>query len=111
LNNQLSTVLNGELIKSDDVYDLVDNNDLEKMTTSSTILKPGKNTRGHSHDGQEEVYVFMSGRGRMKIDDTLIDVKKDSVVPIKNGQFHQVFNDSDEEDMLFIAIFEQNRKH
>lgn len=111
LNNQLSSVLDGKLIKSNETYDLIDNQELEKMTTSSTILKPGKKTRGHSHAGQEEVYVFMSGRGRMKIDDDIIEVKKDSVVPIKDGQFHQVFNDSDEEDMLFIAVFDQIRKH
>lgn len=111
IKNYLSKFLDGDLIKDTEVYELIDNSDLSDMTTSSTLLKPGKNTRGHSHDDQEEVYIFLNGKGEMKVDDNIIPVEKDSVVSIQKGQFHQVFNHSDEEDLLFIAIFTDKRSH
>src|SRR3954447_3297814 len=39
-------------------------------------LKPGKRSPfSHRHKGAEEVYVILSGTGRAKLDDDLIDVR------------------------------------
>lgn len=39
------------------------------------VLKPGKRQAfGHSHDEAEEVYVVLSGGGRMRLDDEIVDV-------------------------------------
>jgi uncharacterized cupin superfamily protein len=39
------------------------------------VLKPGKRQAfGHSHDKAEEVYVVLSGGGRMRLDDEVIDI-------------------------------------
>jgi hypothetical protein len=37
---------------------------------------------GHKHADQEEVYVFVSGGGRMKIEDEVIDVKQWDMIRI-----------------------------
>lgn len=40
-------------------------------------VKPGKRQGfGHRHDNAEEIYVIVSGSGRMKLDDEVIDVRR-----------------------------------
>jgi mannose-6-phosphate isomerase-like protein (cupin superfamily) len=40
------------------------------------VLNPGKRSPfGHRHDAAEEVYVILSGQGRMKLDDEVVDLK------------------------------------
>jgi mannose-6-phosphate isomerase-like protein (cupin superfamily) len=53
------------------------NSDLETEGTGISLmrLKPSKRSAfGHKHDEAEEVYVILSGSGRAKLDDEIIDV-------------------------------------
>ncbi len=51
--------------------------DAEKTGVSHERLKPGKRTPfGHRHDEAEEVYVVISGSGRLKLDDEIIEVER-----------------------------------
>src|SRR6266404_6062463 len=39
------------------------------------ILRPGKRQAfGHRHDNAEEIYVVMSGSGRIRLDDEVVDI-------------------------------------
>jgi mannose-6-phosphate isomerase-like protein (cupin superfamily) len=50
--------------------------DAEKTGVSHYRLKPSKRTPfGHKHDDAEEVYVVISGSGRLKLDDEIIEVE------------------------------------
>jgi mannose-6-phosphate isomerase-like protein (cupin superfamily) len=86
---------------------LIDNNYLEHVTLSQTVLKPGKSTRGHSHENQEEVYIFTSGNAIMQIDETRYDANPGDIFLIKAGQFHRVFNASEDEYCFFSCVFEK----
>jgi quercetin dioxygenase-like cupin family protein len=99
--------INGEIIKDNETYILEDNNFLEHMTLSRTFLKPGQSTRGHSHDAQEEVYIFTQGEGIMQIDETKYDAKPGDTFLIRSGQFHRVFNLSETEPCAFTCVFEK----
>ena len=55
--------IGGEIVKDNETYLLRDNKCLKNLVVSSTLLLPGKETRGHSHAGQEEVYFFVDGKG------------------------------------------------
>ncbi len=49
----------------------------EKTGLSHLRLKPGKRSPfGHKHDEAEEVYVVISGSGRMKLDDEIIEIER-----------------------------------
>jgi mannose-6-phosphate isomerase-like protein (cupin superfamily) len=49
--------------------------DAQKTGISHLTLKAGKRMPfGHKHDQAEEVYVVISGSGRIKLDDEIIDV-------------------------------------
>jgi len=103
--------LQGNLIKSDDTYKIIDNTILGCMAISSTDLYPGKNTRGHSHIGQEEVYMFVNGTGYMTIGDEDVEVSAGSIVAIPDGAFHKVYNTDTDDVLRFICVFEGNRNH
>jgi len=102
--------IGGEVVKDDDRYIVKDNNVLNNLVVSSTDLKPGKSTSGHSHPGQEEVYNFVRGEGKMKVDEKVFPVKEGDVILIEDGQFHQVINDS-KGNLYFVCVFDGSRSH
>jgi len=41
------------------------------------VLKPGKRQAfGHRHDKAEEVYVVLSGAGRVRLDDEIVEIRR-----------------------------------
>ena len=51
--------------------------DAEQTGVSYQVLRPGKRQAfGHRHDKAEEVYVVLSGSGRVRLDDEIIDVAR-----------------------------------
>ena len=102
--------IGGRVVKDDDKYVVKDNDVLNNLVISSTDLRPGKSTSGHQHAGQEEVYNFVKGKGNMKVDDEVFPVKEGDVILIKDGQFHQVINNSDN-NLYFVCVFDGNRSH
>jgi len=56
---------------------------LEKSGLSFQRLAPNfRMPFGHKHKQQEEVYVVVRGRGRLKLDDEIVDVKELDVVRV-----------------------------
>lgn len=102
--------IGGEVVKKDDRYTVKDNKELTNLIVSSTDLKSGKSTSGHKHAGQEEVYFFIRGTGRMELDDDLFDVYEGDTVLIKDGVFHRVHN-TGEKNLYFICVFDGKRNH
>lgn len=106
--------IGGEVIKDNETYVLKDNKDLKNLVLSSTELKPGQSTRGHRHSGQEEVYIFVQGFGKMIVgdeDSKPFHVEFGDVVLIPDGAFHRVFNESKTSSCYFICVFDGNRNH
>ena len=97
-----------KIAKEDVRYVVKDNDTLNNLVVSTTKLQPSRQTNGHSHAGQEEVYIFTQGSGRILIDDEITDVSASDTVLIKDGAFHRVFNESSE-ILEFAAIFNGER--
>lgn len=102
--------IGGDVVKDNETYVLRDNKFLKNLVVSSTFLKPKQSTRGHAHAGQEEVYYFIDGAGRMDIDGDVFEVKPGDVVLIPDGAFHRVHNPS-EQPLYFICVFDGKRNH
>jgi quercetin dioxygenase-like cupin family protein len=48
----------------------------EKTGLAYQVLNPGKRQAfGHRHDKAEEVYVVLSGGGRVRLDDEIVEIK------------------------------------
>jgi len=109
-----STNIGGKIIKSNEVYTIHDNSYLSNLVLSQTILHTGKETTGHSHPGQEEIYFFVSGEGVMIVDHSSfykkIEVKSEDIVLVPEGAFHKVYN-TGTSDLVFNCVFDGKRNH
>jgi len=101
--------IGGTIVKDNETYVLKDNTVLKNLVVSSTDLKPKKSTRGHKHDGQEEVYYFIKGSGKMELDDKSFVVKEGDVVLIEDGVFHRVH--AGPLGCYFVCVFDGRRNH
>ena len=102
--------IKGNVVKDNETYVLKDNTDLKNLVVSSTLLHSGKSTRGHKHEGQEEVYYFVYGHGEMELDDKRFPVSTGDVVLIEDGVFHRVHN-TESGDLYFVCVFDGRRNH
>ena len=103
-----------KVIHSNETYDVIDNTSLNNLIVSKTILHEGKETSGHNHKGQEEVYMFTEGSGVMQIDDEKFLVTKGDIVLIPDGAFHKVYNTSNykaNNPLIFVFVFDGGRNH
>jgi len=110
------------VVKSNETYDVIDNTNLNNLVISKTILHPGKETGGHNHTGQEEIYIFTKGRGSMIVGSKTYNVKEGDIILIPDGDFHKVFNigktdlgknvfSYNNNDLEFICVFDGKRNH
>ena len=103
----------GEVVKDNETYLLKDNKTLNNLVLSSTKLYRGQSTRGHRHAGQEEVYIFVQGYGKMIVGDETdqpFEVSPGDIVLIPDGAFHRVINDG-EMNLIFNCVFDGRRNH
>ena len=98
-----------KVVKQDERYTVSDNTDLNAFVVSRTILYAGQQTTGHKHKGQEEVYLFTRGDGRMELDDEILTVSKGDIVLVEDGQFHRVYNPT-LTSLEFVCIFNGTRQ-
>jgi len=98
----------GTAIRNDDRYEVRDNIELKNLVLSSTRLKPNKSTSGHSHLGQEEVYLFIIGSGEMEVGDDRFAVHAGDIVLIPDGAFHRVH--AGDYGCYFVCVFDGARK-
>ena len=103
------TDIGGSVVKQDERYTVKDNTHLKNLVVSSTELNPAKSTSGHKHPGQEEVYYFITGTGRMELDDKEFAVAGGDVVLIEDGVFHRVH--AGPEGLYFVCAFDGRRDH
>ena len=99
-----------KVVKQDERYVVTDNDTLKKLITSTTELNPSFSTSGHSHSGQEEVYIFRQGHGEMEVNDKRFKVNAGDIIFIEDGDFHRVHNTSDKK-MEFVCVFDGVRSH
>lgn len=61
-------------------------------------MQAGKSGDYHEHEEQEQeqVYYFTEGRGKMKIDGDIYEVKEGDAVCVPPRAKHQMINDSDD---------------
>lgn len=103
----------GEVVKDNETYLLKDNKYLNNLVLSSTKLYREQSTRGHRHPGQEEVYIFVQGFGKMIVGEETsepFEVKAGDIVLIPDGAFHRVINDG-EMNLIFNCVFDGKRNH
>jgi mannose-6-phosphate isomerase-like protein (cupin superfamily) len=86
------------------------NKDLKAEETglSYHTVKAGKRQAfAHKHEKAEEVYVVLSGTGRLKLDDEIIDVAELDAIRIAPGVTRQF--EAGSKELSYIAVGPQHR--
>jgi uncharacterized cupin superfamily protein len=85
------------------------NTDLAKQLGAATLgarlwrLKPGQASTRHRHSREDELYVVLEGRGRIRVGDELLTLEPLSALYIEAATLRQVFNDTDA-DALWLVV-------
>lgn len=95
-----------KLIRDNEIYKVYDLAELKDLNLSLTELYPQKSTTGHSHEGADEVHVFIDGEGMMEIGQKTLNVKAGDLALVPSGDFHKVHNKG-EGVLSFWTIFEK----
>ena len=94
-----------QLVKKSDRYEVYDLA-LESLVLSMTVLHPDKATTGHAHDDMEEVYLFVEGEGKIRLDSKEENVVAGDIVIVAKKVFHRVVN-SGNGDLIFLCVSEK----
>ena len=87
----------------------VPNTDLAKQLGAATLgarlwrLKPGQASTRHRHTREDELYVLLEGRGRVRIEHELLTLEPLSALYVEAETVRQVFNDTDA-DALWLVV-------
>ena len=79
--------------------------DLDAEATGVALMrvKPGQRQGfAHKHDEAEEVYVVISGSGRIKLDDEIVDIERLDAIRIAPGVTRAL--EADDEGLEYLAF-------
>jgi quercetin dioxygenase-like cupin family protein len=85
------------------------NTDLAKQLGAATLgarlwrLEPRQASTRHRHPRQDELYVLLEGRGRVRVGDELLTLEPLSALYVEAETVRQVFNDTDA-DALWLVV-------
>ena len=67
-------------------------------------VKAGHALGGGVHD-DDEIYYILSGKGKLTLDDKIVDVEGGQVIFIPAGCFHALDNSMSDEDMCILTFW------
>lgn len=73
------------------------------QSLAEATVPPGGQTDEHYHPRTEELYHFVSGRGRMRLGDEEAEVEAGDCVVIPPGTPHKLWNDSRSEPLVLMC--------
>jgi quercetin dioxygenase-like cupin family protein len=85
------------------------NTDLGKQLEAHSLgarlwrLEAGQASTRHRHLQQEELYVLLEGRGRMRVDGELLTLSPLDAVLVEPDSDRQAFNDTEGEQLWLVA--------
>jgi mannose-6-phosphate isomerase-like protein (cupin superfamily) len=87
----------------------IDNTDLAKQLEARTLgarlwrLRPGQASTMHRHRETAELYVLLEGRGRIRVDDDLLELEPMDTLLVESEHVRQIFNDTDAEQLWLVV--------
>ncbi len=85
------------------------NTDLAKQLGADTMgarlwrIEPGQASTRHRHRESSELYVLLEGRGKLRVDDELLELEPLDTVLVEPEAVRQPFNDTDA-DQLWLVV-------
>jgi quercetin dioxygenase-like cupin family protein len=85
------------------------NTDLAKQLEATGLaarlwrLRPGQASTKHRHAEQEELYLLLEGRGRVRVDDEVLDLDPLDALLVEPATVRQLFNDTGSDALWLVA--------
>lgn len=85
------------------------NTDLGKQLGASALgarlwrLRPGQASTKHRHRQQEELYVLLEGRGRIRVDGEALELGPLDALLVEPDAVRQIFNDTEAEALWLVV--------
>lgn len=79
------------------------NSNCKRFSLAEATLHPGRETQAHLHRETEEVYYFLQGSGRIRINGEEGEVRPGDAILIPPGSTHKTWNTGGE-DLVFLCI-------
>lgn len=107
--------MSARLLRAEDAYwresnqMRVLNTDLAKQLEASSLgarlwrLQPGQASTRHRHQDQEELYLLLEGRGRIRVDDEVFELGPLDALLVEPSAVRQVFNDTEAEALWLVV--------
>jgi mannose-6-phosphate isomerase-like protein (cupin superfamily) len=93
--------IGGHITKENESYTVKENYVGDHLVLSSSHLFPDKQTNGHKHTMQDEIFFFTQGMGEMYLrhpdegqgeKEEVITVNPQDIITVHAGVFHRVIN-------------------
>ncbi len=75
---------------------------VENLNVTWVEGEPGSEQAVHSHEGREQVYVIVQGRGAMRVGDEVEEVAAGSLIFVPPGTAHSIKNIG-EEKLVYVS--------
>lgn len=113
--NVLTITSDAELIRDNTNYSVSDMYFPDEtgniaFTVTFTKLHSSKQTLGHRHEDNNELYTFTKGQGIILLNSKAIWIKPNMFVLVPKNVFHKVVNMSSSEDLVFFTYFPDHLK-
>jgi uncharacterized cupin superfamily protein len=74
-----------------------------KLAARLWRLAPGQASTRHRHVAQDELYLLLEGRGRIRVGDDLLTLDPLSALYVEADTLRQVFNDTEADALWLVA--------
>lgn len=98
----------GDVYKSKMILDHVITGRDGVVQMNHGTVAPGVKLSGDLHE-QDEIYYILGGKGKLQLDDEIIDVSKDQVIFIPAGVFHRLDNTESSEELTLLTLWKDYR--
>lgn len=74
-----------------------------------TSIPPGSTIGLHRHDGNEELYLIVSGTPVVRVETTVRRLQKGDVAVVRSGESHELENDTQHDVEMFVVQVHHNQ--
>ena len=106
--NQVKPLLFGKEYESRMILDHVITGRDDVIQITHGTVKAGYALGGGVHE-EDEIYYILSGKGKLQLDDKIVDVAGGEVIFIPAGCFHALDNRESNEDMCILTFWKDWR--
>jgi len=78
------------------------NSSLKNQSLAEARVLPRHSTKEHYHTQSEEIYYILKGKGKIKINDEIKEVKTFDAIPIPPRKRHKIWN-TGHGDLIFLC--------